>query len=225
MLIRSLLLLIPLLFAAGNSWAWEPPKVSYSAYQVMETADASMEGMTYVTPGKQRREMEMDGEPTVIILRFDKHVTWTLMPSEQMYMEGKLDPNMSRPEDISSYTVETTPVGNEEVNGIQAEKSKVIMTAKDGSKMGGFWWTTKEGIVVKMDMISKDKGGKTRMKLELSKLKIGKQPSSLFEVPADYSKMGFPGMGSMGGHGSKGGDKSGGDEGTGFNPKDIMDLF
>ncbi|HXH72085.1 MAG TPA: DUF4412 domain-containing protein [Mariprofundaceae bacterium] len=211
MIIRLIVIALTMLLA-GNAWAWQPPKVSYSAYQVMETAEASMEGMIYVTPGKQRREMEMDGEQTVIIMRFDKKVTWTLMPSEQMYMEGALNPD--DPNNPESYKVEQTPMGEETINGIPTQKSKVIMTAKDGSKMGGFWWTTKDGIVVKMDMIAKDKGSKMRMKIELSKLKVGKQPASLFEIPSGYSKMGMPGMGGSGGGGGKG-----------FNLKDALDLF
>ena len=46
-----------------------------------------------------------------------------------------------------------------------------------------FMWTTKEGILAKLDAISVDQGKKDRFKLEMQNLKISKQPADLFEIP------------------------------------------
>ncbi len=100
----------------------------------------------------------------------------------------------------------------------------------NGSKMGGFWWMTKDNIMMKLDVISVDKGKKDRMKMELDNLKIGKQDASLFEVPSGYSKMDMGGMGKMM-MGGEGGDAPAGDsaKGTkekgGFGIKDAMKLL
>ncbi len=95
-------------------------------------------------------------------------------------------------------------MGQETLNGIVMNKSKMIMTGKDGSKMGGFMWTTKEGIIAKLDAISVDQGRKDRFKLEMKNLKIAKQPGDLFEIPKGYEKLdmdamgaSMPGMGDM----------------------------
>ncbi len=174
------------------------PKVEYSAQQTMETAETTMTGMVYVTPTRERREMNVSGETMTVIMRRDKKIGWTLIPSEQMYMEMSFDEAMDKSESLDNYKFETTAMGSETVNGVSCEKSKVIMTnLKDGSKMGGFWWVSKDGIVMKMDMISKDKDQKMRMKLELSNLKTGKQNPALFEIPAGYSKMNMPSMQSI----------------------------
>lgn len=174
------------------------PKVEYSAQQSMETAETAMSGMVYFTPTKERREMNVSGQNMTMIMRRDKKIAWTLMPSEQMYMEMAFDQAKSQTENLDNFKIETTPMGDETVNGIKCEKSKVIMTnLKDGSKMGGFWWVSKDGIVMKMDMIAKNNNEKMRMKLELSNVKIGKQPASLFEIPAGYSKMEMPDMQSI----------------------------
>ena len=143
-------------------FAWEGPQVEYSANTRMETADGVMEGMVFHTPGKERRELTTSGEPMTIIIRQDKKVMWTLMPEANAYMEMSLEESQDKT-DFSAYQIDQTIVGEEDINGIKTTKSKVIMTNKDGSKLGGFWWTTKEGIPLKMDMISVK--GKTKENL------------------------------------------------------------
>jgi hypothetical protein len=84
--------------------------------------------------------------------------------------------------------VEQTVVGEETINGIKTTKSKVIATKKDGSKFGGFFWTTKDGITVKMDLLSKEGNNKIRITNELTNLKVGKLDPALFEIPEGYTK-------------------------------------
>jgi hypothetical protein len=212
------------------------PRVEYSANQTMETAETSMSGMIYVTPKKERREMNISGQSMTMIIRHDKKTGWTLMPSEQMYMEMSFDQAKQQSESLDGYKFETTAMGTETINGISCEKSKVIMTKlDDGSKMGGFWWVSKDGIVMKMDMLAKEKEKKMRMKFELRNLKIAKQDPSLFEIPAGYSKMSMPSMQNikdmMKGMGddespNQGTDKTNGEKSKGgFNFNDALKLI
>jgi len=165
------------------------PEVEYSADSYMETAEGVMNGPVYVVPGKERREYVEGDQKMVMIIRHDKKVVWMLMPDEKMYMETKF-PKEGRKDDLSNYKIEQTTVGPDTVNGIKTTKSKIIMTnLKTEEKMGGFWWTSKEGIIVKTDVIAADKNSKERIKSELKELKIGRQAPSLFEVPADFTKM------------------------------------
>ena len=143
--------------------------------------------------------MEMGGEGgQVTIMRKDKKVMWQLMGD--MYMEMPM--NQSDSQDPHDMDVQMTTVGEETVNGIKTTKSKVIMTKKDGSKFGGFFWTTKDGITVKMDLLSKEGDKKMRMSQELTNLKVGKQDPKLFEIPPGYEKND---MGAMRGGGGRGG--------------------
>jgi hypothetical protein len=143
----------------------------------------TMKSHVYHTSGKER--MEMGGaDGSVTIIRKDKKVMWQLMGD--MYMEMPLD--QSNSSDLSAMDVEQNAVGEETINGIKTTKSKVIATKKDGSKFGGFFWTTKEGITVKMDLLSKEGDKKMRMASELTNLKIEKQDPALFEIPAGYTK-------------------------------------
>ena len=168
--------------------AWEGPQVEYSGNTRMETADGVMEGVVFHASGKERRETKTGSQPMTMIIRHDKQVIWMLMPDANAYMEMGLGQSKDK-SDLSDYHIDQTTVGEEDINGITTTKSKVIMTKKDGSKLGGFWWTTKEGIPLKMDMISVEGETKERMVMELNDLKIGKQNPKLFEVPADYMNM------------------------------------
>ena len=171
------------------------PQAEYSADTVMETAEVSMKGRVYYTPTRERREIVMDsgGDKMITIARQDKKLTWTLMPAEKMYMETKSTESKAK-DDLSSYKIEQAVVGPATVNGVSTTKSKIVMAGPKGEKMGGFMWTTKENIVVKIDAISIDKKEKHRFKTELTNLKVGKQDPKLFEVPAGYEKISIPGM-------------------------------
>ncbi len=215
--------------AAGSSKA----TVEYSADSEMETADSSMKGRINSTPTRERSEMVMDGGDKIItIKRQDKKVSWTLMPSEKMYMETSLAEAATKDtSDPSQYKIEQTVIGPDTVNGVKTTKSKIIMTGRKGDKMGGFWWMTKENIMVKMDVIAIEKNEKMRLKNELTNLKIGKQDPALFEIPEGYSKMsmGIPSFGSlMGDDGEDSGAKesAGGEKKKkGFNFMDAVKLL
>jgi len=111
-------------------------------------------------------------------------VIWQVMPGS-MYMESPLkeDPN-----DLQAMDIQQTVVGEETINGIKTTKYKMLGTTKDGKKWGGFAWITKDGIMVKADMLLKEGNEKRRMAIELKNLKIGKQNPQLFEVPPGYTK-------------------------------------
>ena len=191
------------------------PTVSYSADAIIETADGALRSKMYAAPGMERREDLTDaGETMISIRRDDLGKMWMLMPSERMYIEidlkkaaaaaERIAGGVSRTASPEEYETEMTEVGREEVNGMMTTKSKVIMTGQDGTKMGGFWWNTDEGILVKMDVIAVDEGEKMRMKRELSNILIEPQDPALFEIPEGYSSMmagigasmlGIPGLG------------------------------
>lgn len=176
-------LLVPLAVIAAP-----PPevKVDYSADSTMETEGGmTMKSRLYHTVEKER--MEMGGSDGMVsIIRKDKKVVWQLMGN--MYMEMPMDASNASGMDAFDIT-EQVDVGPETINGLKTTKSKIVAVKKDGSgKFGGFFWTTKEGITVKMDMLSKEGDKKMRMISELSNLKIEKQDPALFEVPAGYTK-------------------------------------
>ena len=216
--IIKFIVIATLLSFAGLTQAATPPKpqVEYSADSVLETADVKMQGHVNYTPTRERREMVMGrgGEKIFMILRHDRKLVWTLMPSEKMYIEANINQtNSSASPDTSKYKMEHTVIGPETINGISTTKSKVVMTGPKGEKMDGYMWLSKENIMVKIDATASDKNKKHRFMTELSNLKIGKQDAKLFEIPADYEKLSMPGMPGQGGSGGA------------MNMKDMMKMM
>lgn len=224
--IRTLLFVMSMTVAMTVS-ASKGPKVDYSADYSLETAVMSMQGKIYFSPGMERREFDQAGDKMITIVRHDKKVAWTLMPGENAYMESKLDTSGGHGDDISAYKMQKSNVGFETVNGVKTAKSKVIMTGPDGVKMGGFIWTSKEGIMVKVDAIAVDKKNKARYKFELKNLKVDKQNKALFAIPAGYTKMNIGNLGQMmsGGGGGDNDQPKAKDEGGGSVVKSVMDLL
>jgi len=193
-----LALTVAILFAL-TAWAadktFQEPDVEYYADEHMETEDVTMQTKVYHAPGKERREQDMSGMQQIMIMRRDKGVMWMLMPEQKTYMEMKMGQGKEDTADLKDYTIEYSVVGEEVVNGINTTKNKVIMTDKKGNKFGGFMWVSKEGIMVKMDTVSKVEGSKMRVKMERKNIKIENQNPKLFEIPSGYNKMSMPGMG------------------------------
>jgi hypothetical protein len=191
------------------------PKVEYAADTSAETAEGVSKGRVFHASGKERREMNAGGERMATIIRQDKKVIWMLMPEQKAYMEMPLGQSPDQT-DVSGWKVEQTVIGPEELDGVKTTKSKVLSKGPRGDKMGGFWWTTADGVVVKMDMLAIEKGSKLRLKMELKNLKVGKQDPALFEIPAGYAPMQMPGMGGLPGMGAmpgaSGDEKEGGEK-------------
>ncbi|MFO0775429.1 MAG: hypothetical protein U0172_12265 [Nitrospiraceae bacterium] len=199
---------------AGWAAKFPEPTVDYSADTSMEMESHQMKGHVYYSPGKIRQEMGgKDGMAAIV--RLDKKLVWSLMGDTYMEMAiNERDEN-----DIRNMDIEMTPMGEEAVNGIKTTKSKVIATTKDGKKFGGFFWTTKENITVKMDLLMKEGEQKHRMLSELANLKIEKQNPALFEPPPGATKTDMGAMmgGMMGGQGRGRGPAPGG-PGAGARP-------
>jgi hypothetical protein len=191
------------LFNVSPAMAGPPARAQaeYSADATMQTEEGTIRQHVYVTPMKERKEtLTGSGEGAVQIFRYDTKIMWTLMPSENMYMEYALKGGQGQGNDPSQWTYEDTSVGEETLNGVEVTKYKTIATSTDGKKYGGFSWRTKEGINLKQDLLYKEGTEKKRMLTELTNLKIGKQDPKLFEIPDGFTKFDMGGMmGMMGG--------------------------
>ena len=173
------------------------PTVEYSGDQFMGAEGQIMQSKVYHAPGKQRMEMDQAGAKQVIITRSDRKLSWVLMVDQKMYMEMAQEGAKNQTRDIRECAMTQRAGGRETVNGVSTTRSEVEASCPDGSRYSGSMWTTSEGIMVKLDAVSREGSGKgSRVSIELKNLKIGRQDPSLFEIPAGYTKMAMPsGMG------------------------------
>jgi hypothetical protein len=169
------------------------PSVEYSADRVIETTSGTFNGKVFSSKDKERAEMNMGGMQSVMILRRDKQLGWMLMPAQKMYMTMDFAKAQQQSGAAPNDQIEITEVGTESIEGFSVKQYKMLM--KDGSG-GGFIWVTEQGIPMKMDMLSKSGGEKSRMTVTLKNLKIGSQDAQLFDLPSGFTAM--PSMGNFG---------------------------
>lgn len=200
------LALLPAVVPAAIQIEFNKPEVSYSATRVMTSDQYTQEFRQkfFYVPEKTRSEMSQEGMAMATITRDDLGVIWTVL--QGMYMESSMD-------DLDSYSqgapaspdtmqvVEFAELGDDDVDGYDTTKYRVVARDKKGEEMTGFYWVTAERIPVRMEMNFEMDEGPTQVTVRLEDLQVGPQPESLFEVPAGYTRIdrsAMPGMSNQG---------------------------
>ena len=160
----------------------------FSADSVSGFSGRTQKAKLYFSNNKWRMESEAYGRKTITIVRADKKVMWILMPDQKMYMEQKIsDEHMvGRTEKIPGE-LERKKVGSEKVNGYPCSKYKVtykIQGMPENTVV--YQWITKNNLPIKT--AAPDGSWYS----EYKNIKIGKQPDSLFELPAGYKIFKLP---------------------------------
>jgi hypothetical protein len=170
------------------------PKVGYSADIRMDMGSDPngrpmiMTGKVYSGVDRERREMDAFGQITVIIRRRDRGVTWQLMPRERMYIENPTGPKEDPEQMMREGRVKFTELGADNVNGARTTKYRIEVANEDGSRFDGYHWATSENIPVRMEGMTQGH----RLQIDYTNIRIGKQDTALFEIPAGYQKMDLP---------------------------------
>lgn len=161
----------------------------FSATVTKTMAGTTIVGKTFISKDKMRDESKTGDKIGATIIRMDKGVTWILMENKQ-YMEMSGMNNSGADNDGLKFMqkeyeqkFEIKSLGTEKVNGYACEKKQYI----DKEKKFGIttiWYSPKLKYMVKNENVL---NGKLNFKMELTDIKEGKQPASLFEVPAGYT--------------------------------------
>jgi hypothetical protein len=170
--------------------AQEPLKIpSFSADQIHTMGGKTKTSKVHATPGAMRLEGEDKGKKSIVIMRFDRKVMWSLMPDQRMYVELPWASQSEWASWVAGAEVQRQSLGTEQVGAYLCEKSRVQVTLQ-GKVYTSLEWTAKQlnGMVVK----TQDEKG--QWSTEYQNVLLGPQDPSLFEVPADYKKLSLGGM-------------------------------
>jgi len=168
-----------------------PLSVEYSADRRIESGEDTIEGRVLAAPGMERSELAMRGMSAVMILRTDRKVGWMVLPAQRMYQETSLAQATQQTGAVATDQVELEAVGSETISGIATTRYKFVTTDRSS---GGFLWYSADGIPVKMDVLSKSGGDKSRTTVTLHNIQVGPQDRTAFEVPAGFTKLPGGGM-------------------------------
>lgn len=164
----------------------------FSADMVLKSEGQTQVMRYYQGNQKMRTETKMeDGSRVVSIIDIPEKKMITLMPETKTYMEMAgidesqdwFDGDKFEEDGKNDPDYEVKKVGTERVNGYMCDKY-VSVPKKPGLEKSTTWFSTKLGYPVKSVSPSHT--------MELTNIKEGTQPSTLFTVPKDYQKM--PGM-------------------------------
>lgn len=173
------------------------PKVAYSGVTVTEIAGQTMETRVYYTPGHQRNEVETAVGPQVMLLDFEKRVSYMLLPLGKSYMEmpmGAHGMGGTEAREDPEGSVEHEVVGRETIDGQETTKYRFKVTTAEGSSQG-YVWLTDDGILMRQEAettTGPNDQSPGRVVITLRDLERGPQDPALFELPADYQKIPTP---------------------------------
>lgn len=151
----------------------------FSAEVVNTASDQRFEGKVYI--GADR--MRMETPEAITITRMDQKKIWVLMPQQRMYLEQSFNTAslLATSEKIPGE-IERTLMGEEQVGGKLAKKYRVVYR-QEGKQESVLQWYVPE-----FSMPIKIAAGDGSWVMEYRNIKLGRQPASLFELPAGYKK-------------------------------------
>lgn len=183
------------LSAAAEDLPFGQPTVAYSGVIVTEVGSQSIQSRVYFTPGHQRNEMETTVGQQVMLMDFANKVSYMLMPMAKSYMElpiGVQETAGGEPAEDPAGTVEHEVLGQETIGGQETTKYHFRVTTSEGST-DGYAWVTADGILMRSEAetsLGTSDPSPGRIVMTLQNLSIGPQDPALFELPADYTKIG-----------------------------------
>jgi Zn-dependent protease with chaperone function len=178
--------------AGGADWTFEFQP--FAADMVTTHQGQQQRAKLYARRHAFRMEPEAREETSIIILRFDRDLSWILIPSQRMYMESSLKqaremmPAAAMQEPDAK--VEREFLGPKPAGGYNCLKYRVRVTSADGRTHTVLQWVAPElgGFAVKM--VDEQSGAV----VEYQNVVLGPPDASLFEVPPGYTKLAMPGL-------------------------------
>jgi hypothetical protein len=163
----------------------QEPTVDYSAVREITSAEGSVTMKEYYSSGNRRIEMAMGGMSAVVIDIKKEGKAYMLMPDMKMYMEMPSGQMIGQTGDVDA--LEQEKVGSETLDGHKVDKYKARFNDDEGNQGEGYYWVTKDAIVLKIDMAMVSGEDEAAFVMQLKDLRVGKQEPSLFSIPAGYT--------------------------------------
>jgi hypothetical protein len=204
----SVLVVAGAIAVAWASLGHQSPKAPYSHPSAMQsspfssfpfTADVTItkpsggvyHGKMFADKNATRTDVEMQpGKVASVIVRYDKRVSWVLMPA-QHYLESPLadDGGMMGLLRDPTAQMQRKDLGAAQVGSYPCEKYRLQATLQ-GKPQSGIIWVARapalHGFIVKAQQ------GDQNDAITFSNIRLGPPQRSVFEIPAGYSKLPEP---------------------------------
>ena len=173
------------------------PTVDYSADMVSESSGAARSAKVFHSGTKTRTELQSGGHAIVSIIDRGKMEAISIDPAKKSYIKIDLGKLGVGQDSAAMADYKPTLLGQETINGLATSKYAYEGTSS-GDTIKGTVWLTKDSIPVRTESTVITGGQSVSATSHLDNLKVEKQDSALFEVPAGYTERQMPGP--MGSH-------------------------
>jgi hypothetical protein len=161
-------------------------QTGFSAERTLVVDGRTYRGKVWAMPGKERHEQALYGMQPVFLLRADNKLGEIVLSGLKTVVEFEI-PAELRLLDVAE--LKTYPVGSETVNGIATTKYTIDKAIPEGHAEGALW-LSRDGIPMRLAGTFRNAKGKvSTIRWELSGVKTGPLPASLFEPPAGMAKL------------------------------------
>src|SRR5205085_634126 len=177
------LMLVPT--AAGAATLGEA-RIGFTADRTLVIDGHTYAGKIWTMPGRERHEQAIQAFRPVLLLRADTPIGEIVLPQLTTVVHFAMPAQLQV---LASPEIKKHPIGQESVNGITTTKYAIAETRPEGSASGTLW-LSRDGIPMRLAGTFTATAGKmSTIRWELSHVRIGPQPASLFEPPSGFAKL------------------------------------
>ena len=181
-------LILALMLAPGTIGAATlgEAQIGFAADRTLVIDGRTYLGKIWTMPGRERHEQAIQAFRPVFLLRADSPLGEVVLPQLKTIVQFELPAELRI---LGTPELKKHPVGKETINGIATAKYAIDETVLEGHATGTLW-LSRDGIPMRLTgSFTAQKGKVSTVRWELSHVKIGPQPASLFDAPHGFSKL------------------------------------
>ena len=161
-------------------------QIGFTADRTLVIDGRSYQGKIWAMPGKERHEQAIQAFRPIFLLQRDSPLGEIVLPQLKTIVQFMLPPELRI---LAASDLKKRPVGQETVNGVATTKYAIDDSVPEGHATGTLW-LSRDGIPMRLDgSFAKQNGKVSAVRWELSHVRIGPQPATLFEAPQGFSKL------------------------------------
>lgn len=161
-------------------------RTGFSAERTLVIDGRTYRGKVWAMPGKERHEQALYGMVPVFLLRGDSKFGEIVLTGLKTVVEFEIPAELRV---LNVATLKQRPIGSETVGGVATTKYAIDKSIPEG-RAEGTLWLSRDGIPMRLaGTFTNAKGKVSTVRWELSGVKSGPQPATLFEPPAGMAKL------------------------------------
>lgn len=173
--------------AAQGELPFLRPETPYSATQVIETPQGTLQQRIWWTPDRTRSETDMGGLSATTITRRDLGVIWVSTSEmgqciEQTIADDEEAASLAGMDSYDEDDVEYRELGPETLDGRQTTVYEAIAKDDAGEQRARFW-VTPERIPVRVEIGPADPDAEPEFVVRVTRLTLGPPEPAMFEKP------------------------------------------